>query len=132
MNACPHVWAPGTETWFALAERGVWVEGCAEGLGFGALAPLFALPLLQLPPAADWLVFTHAGAEAQWPEGRVIATYAHGEPPPARRRRAARRTSTGTAARSSSAGAAASPPRRTTPAAPARPPSTSSALASHA
>jgi hydroxymethylbilane synthase len=87
VNACPHVWAPGTETWFALAERGVWVEGCAEGLGFGALAPLLALPLLQLPPAADWLVFTHAGAEAQWPEGRVIATYAHGEaatgsPPP--------------------------------------------------
>ena len=87
VNACPHVWVPGMETWFALAERGVWVEGCTEGLGFGALAPLFALPLLQLPAADDWLVFTHAGAEAQWPEGRVIATYAHaaaaaGTPPP--------------------------------------------------
>jgi hydroxymethylbilane synthase len=87
VNACPHVWVPGTETWFALAERGVWVEGCAEGLGFGALAPLLALPLLGLPRAAEWRVLTHAGAEAQWPEGRVIATYAHAEggagaPPP--------------------------------------------------
>ena len=29
-----HVWVPGIDTWQALAERGVWVEGCAEGLGF--------------------------------------------------------------------------------------------------
>jgi hydroxymethylbilane synthase len=87
VNACPHVWVPGTESWFALAGRGIWVEGCAEGLGFGALTSLFSLPLLHLPPAAEWLVFTHVGAEAQWAEGRIIATYEHAEaaapaPPP--------------------------------------------------
>jgi hydroxymethylbilane synthase len=87
VNACPHVWVPGTESWYALAERGIWVEGCAEGLGFGAFAPLLATPLLGLPPAAEWLVFTHAGAEAQWPSGQIVPTYAHAEseagtPPP--------------------------------------------------
>lgn len=88
VNACPHVWVPGTESWYALAERGVWVEGCAEGLGFGALAPCLDSPLLGLPPAPQWCVFTHAGAEAQWREGRILATYAHaadaGAAPPPR------------------------------------------------
>jgi hydroxymethylbilane synthase len=87
LNACPHVWVPGTESWYALAERGIWVEGCAEGLGFAALEPWLAAPLLDLPPEAAWRVFTHAGAEAQWRAGHIVATYAHAEaaggaPPP--------------------------------------------------
>src|SRR5262245_11672105 len=28
------VWTSGTASWWRLAERGVWVEGCAEGLGY--------------------------------------------------------------------------------------------------
>lgn len=77
LDTCPHVWVPGTETWFALAERGVWVEGCAEGLGFSTLAPLLSEPVLQLPRATQWLVFTHAGAVDVWPAGQAIATYTH-------------------------------------------------------
>lgn len=42
------VWAAGTKTWFELAKKGIWVEGCADGLGlefvqpalFGALSGL--------------------------------------------------------------------------------------------
>jgi hydroxymethylbilane synthase len=72
-----HVWVPGVDTWQALAERGVWVEGCAEGLGFGALEPILSEPLLQLPPRDQWTVLTHADAVEGWPAGDVIATYRH-------------------------------------------------------
>jgi hydroxymethylbilane synthase len=87
-----HVWVPGIDTWQALAERGVWVEGCAEGLGFGALETMLSEPLLQLPPRDQWTVLTHADAVEGWPAGDVIATYRHapgaapdpaaGAPPP--------------------------------------------------
>ena len=60
--AAAHMWVPGTETWFALAARGVWVEGCAESLGFEALRATLAAPLLRLPPLREWLVLTHAEA----------------------------------------------------------------------
>jgi hydroxymethylbilane synthase len=74
-----HIWVPGLDTWQALAERGLWVEGCAEGLGFAALEPMLAQPLLQLPPRDAWTVLTHAEAAAGWSAGEVIATYQHGE-----------------------------------------------------
>jgi hydroxymethylbilane synthase len=75
-----HVWVPGIATWQALAERGVWVEGCGEELGFAALQPLLAQPLLQLPSLDRWTILTHADAAAGWPEGQVIATYRHCRP----------------------------------------------------
>jgi hydroxymethylbilane synthase len=71
------VWVPGIDTWQALAARGVWVEGCAEGLGFASLASLLAEPLLQLPPLGRWCVLTHAEAAANWSGVEVIATYRH-------------------------------------------------------
>ena len=74
VNRCAHLWVPGVATWFDLARRGVWVEGCAEGLGVESLRPLLAEPLLQLPGAADWTALTHQAAAAGWP-GRAIATY---------------------------------------------------------
>jgi hydroxymethylbilane synthase len=73
-----HVYVPGVATWRALAERGVWVEGCADGLGFAHLDPLLREPLLGLAPAANWTVLTHAGALAGWPAGQALATYQHG------------------------------------------------------
>lgn len=80
------VWVPGPSTWFALASAGVWVQGCAEGLGIGAIAGLLAEPWLQLPPLPEWLVLTHAGASEGWAAGSAVATYSLGEPqelPPA-------------------------------------------------
>jgi hypothetical protein len=28
------VWVSGTASWYRLAERGIWVEGCGDNLGF--------------------------------------------------------------------------------------------------
>jgi hydroxymethylbilane synthase len=84
INSAAHVWVPGIDTWQALAERGVWVEGCGEGLGLAALEPLLAEPLLQLPAHDQWVVLTHAQAAAGWAgagwgAADVIATYRHGQ-----------------------------------------------------
>jgi len=77
VNHCPHLWVSGTESWFALAARGAWVEGCAESLGFGALRAMLASPLLALPPLREWLALTNQEAAAGWAEVPVLATYRH-------------------------------------------------------
>ncbi len=77
VNRCPHLWVSGTETWFALASRGVWVEGCAESLGFNSIKPLLNSALLALPPLRAWLALTHAEAVAGWGEVPALATYRH-------------------------------------------------------
>jgi hydroxymethylbilane synthase len=77
INSAAHIWVSGSDSWQGLAERGLWVEGCAEGLGFLALEPMLAEPLLQLPPLEQWIVLTHAEAVAGWRAGEVIATYRH-------------------------------------------------------
>jgi len=60
------VWTSGTSSWFKLANRGVWVEGCAEGLGFAALLDTLKEGVLTLDALRDWVVLTHAGATEQW------------------------------------------------------------------
>ena len=77
VNRCAHIWVSGTESWFALAARGVWIEGCAEALGFAALRPVIESPLLALPPAGQWLALTNEEAAAGWGEMPVLATYRH-------------------------------------------------------
>ncbi|MBS0388163.1 MAG: hydroxymethylbilane synthase [Proteobacteria bacterium] len=77
VNRCRHIWVSGTESWFALAARGVWVEGCAESLGFAALRATLASPLLALPPESQWLALTNAEAAAGWGRVPVLATYRH-------------------------------------------------------
>jgi hydroxymethylbilane synthase len=69
------VWVPGAATWFRLAERGIWVEGCAEGLGFDALRLTLAEPVLGLPALAEWSVLTHADAVDDWTPAHAVATY---------------------------------------------------------
>jgi hydroxymethylbilane synthase len=79
------LWVPGLETWRALAERGIWVEGCAEGLGFAHIESLLSESWLALPPVSDWTILTHAQAAREWSSGRVIPTYESapvGEGPP--------------------------------------------------
>jgi hydroxymethylbilane synthase len=77
VNRCSHVWVSGTSSWFALAERGVWVEGCAESLGFATLRPVLSSTVLGLPALREWLVLTHAEAAEGWAELPVLATYRH-------------------------------------------------------
>lgn len=67
------IWVSGWPSWQRLSAAGLWVEGCAEGLGFDALRPTLAARVLQLPPLDQWLVLTRAGAEATW-DGSGINT----------------------------------------------------------
>ena len=79
-NRCPHLWVSGTGTWFALAARGIWVEGCAESLGFAALRETLAEPLLALPPLRDWLALTNEESADGWGDVPALATYRHKPP----------------------------------------------------
>ncbi|MGI9292103.1 MAG: hydroxymethylbilane synthase [Gammaproteobacteria bacterium] len=69
------IWTSGTSSWFRLAARGFWVEGCAEEMGYAAVRPLLAEPLLRLPAAADWQVLSHSDAAHTWTEEQVLPTY---------------------------------------------------------
>ncbi len=72
------VWVSGLPSWRTLAERGVWVEGCADSLGFASIVPTLTVPVLGLPPLTDWLVLTRNGAEHSWRGSgvhRVLGTY---------------------------------------------------------
>ena len=63
------VWAAGSSTWRRLAARGVWVNGCADGLG-DAESP--AIDLLAGRPVT-WRRLTHQQAAAADPD--AMATY---------------------------------------------------------
>ena len=68
----------GTASWLKLAEQGIWVEGCAESLGFESVLPTLKESVLQLPGSlSEWVVLTHSKAEADWQaQGvRIAATY---------------------------------------------------------
>jgi hydroxymethylbilane synthase len=68
------LWTAGTGSWFRLASRGHWVEGCAEGLGFNAIRSTANRPVLGDHPR-PWLVLTHTGAVAPTPDVESWATY---------------------------------------------------------
>jgi len=59
------VWASGTKTWYELARKGIWVEGCADALGLESLLPVFQMPLLNILQT-DVTVITHSAAALHW------------------------------------------------------------------
>jgi hypothetical protein len=69
------VWTSGTASWFKLSAQGVWVEGCAELLGFEKLRPVLGEAVLQLAPFSRWTVLTHEAARSDWSDATAIATY---------------------------------------------------------
>jgi hypothetical protein len=72
------VWVSGVESWKRLAARGVWVEGCAENLGFTFLKETLGAPALRLPPLDEWTVLTHRDAVPSWRDsgiGKTAASY---------------------------------------------------------
>jgi len=72
------VWTSGMHSWQALAARGIWVEGCAENLGFDFFKEQFTAPVLQLPQWEEWTALTHKDAVPSWTDsgvGVIIATY---------------------------------------------------------
>jgi hydroxymethylbilane synthase len=61
------VWAAGTQTWRRLAERAVWVNGCADGLGDDEQPPVDVLA----GRSVSWVRLTHD--RARTPD--ALATY---------------------------------------------------------
>jgi hydroxymethylbilane synthase len=61
------VWAAGTRTWERLASRGVWVNGCADGLGDAEAPAIDALA----GHAIEWVRVTHNGTG----DPKALATY---------------------------------------------------------
>ncbi len=59
------VWASGTKTWYELARKGIWVEGCADALGLESLLPVFKMPLLHIFQS-HITVITHSAAASHW------------------------------------------------------------------
>jgi hypothetical protein len=80
------VWTSGTGSWLRLAEKGIWVEGSAENLGFESVKALLDLGeegVLQLPHLKDWIILTHLKAVNDWAAlvspSQVVATYEVGD-----------------------------------------------------
>jgi hydroxymethylbilane synthase len=70
-----NVWASGTKTWYELAKKGVWIEGCSDGFGFEFLNPVFERPLFKTDKK-DLLILTNEAAETHWqPDYKTASTY---------------------------------------------------------
>jgi len=71
------VWTSGTASWYRLADRGIWVEGCAESMGFDLLESTLREPVLGLSGLGEWVVLTHEDARKEWElKGmRAVASY---------------------------------------------------------
>jgi hydroxymethylbilane synthase len=67
------LWAGGWKTWQRLAQRGVWVNGCTDGLGEAEEPNIDTLT----GRALRWLKLTHTDAMALLPAQRMatVATY---------------------------------------------------------
>ncbi|MGI9344514.1 MAG: hypothetical protein ACR2QV_16925 [Gammaproteobacteria bacterium] len=87
LSAAPRarIWTSGTTSWRRLAERGLWIEGCADNLGFADITTTLACGVLQLPQLDRWTALTRRGAEGSWSDsgiGSVVATYELAEDSP--------------------------------------------------
>ena len=60
-----NVWAAGTKTWFELAKKRIWVQGCADALGLEALVDVWEMPLLTIKKDETALL-TNEEAKANW------------------------------------------------------------------
>lgn len=65
------IWVSGTMSWFKLAKMGLWVEGCAENLGFDPLMATLTEDVLGLSGIEYFTVLTHEMAAAEWQKTRI-------------------------------------------------------------
>ncbi len=59
------VWAAGTRTWYELAKKGIWVEGCADGLGLENILSTLQSPLVGLKKE-QITIFTNTESTKNW------------------------------------------------------------------
>ena len=70
------VWAAGTRTWYELAKKGIWVNGCADGLGLLYLLPLFESPLIGLEKEKIQIVTNTSSCQHWQADGwKAVGTY---------------------------------------------------------
>lgn len=60
-----NVLAAGTHTWYALAAAGIWVNGCADGLGLEQLENTLQMPLLNISKE-DITILTQESSSNYW------------------------------------------------------------------
>ncbi len=59
------VWAAGTRTWYELSKKGIWVAGCADGLGMESLTATWQSPFIHLAKK-DFLIITNKSSRLHW------------------------------------------------------------------
>ena len=59
------IWAAGTKTWFELAKKGIWVQGCADALGLETLEAVWQMPLFALKKI-DVALLTNEESKINW------------------------------------------------------------------
>jgi hydroxymethylbilane synthase len=71
-----NIWAAGVKTWMHLAQKGIWVQGCADGLGLNILNPVWEAPLFHLN-TGELQVITNTGSTHHWQSDGLMtaATY---------------------------------------------------------
>jgi hydroxymethylbilane synthase len=76
-DASQHViWAAGTKTWFQLARKGLWVNGCTDALGLEFMERWFEGPFIGLHRKDITIVTDNNSAEDWKKEGwQAIGTY---------------------------------------------------------
>lgn len=70
------IWASGTKTWFEIAKKGLWVEGCADAMGIEFLKPVWKQPLTEVKQEQVRII-SHQQAVLNWQEKgwKASATY---------------------------------------------------------
>jgi hydroxymethylbilane synthase len=66
------IWAAGTRTWFALAKKGLWINGCADGLGLEFLLPILSQSLFSLQQQQLQLI-TNTSSALHWWQSKIKA-----------------------------------------------------------
>lgn len=59
------VWAAGTKTWFELAKKGIWVEGCADAFGLETMVDVWEMPLSAISKE-EVALLTNEEAKTSW------------------------------------------------------------------
>jgi hydroxymethylbilane synthase len=74
------VWAAGTKTWYELAKKGIWIEGCADAFGLEFLQKAWQMPLLAIAKS-EVAVVTNTHTAEIWREKKwkVYTTYSLSE-----------------------------------------------------
>jgi hypothetical protein len=70
------LWAAGTKTWFELAKKGLWVEGCSDGLGLEFAAQWWNSPLIDISQK-EVQIITNTDSVREWKAGgwNALGTY---------------------------------------------------------